>query len=330
VSVLLSAVLARPSYAAHWQELGNMPDSLDKVYVDTDSAELEDGFRIVRLMVVYPSPRTDKNNKTMDSYIQRTAIDCDKKMYYGIQTSWYRDGKQVVASPSDADWKTKTMHHFTDSSLSQRLQTTVCSLPIPTKKNPSGEVPPGPQSAAPARRPQTFLQGENLLFAPPLNFKIGYYVDRNSMTEWIPNGQTAENWTEMLTVQIFRNLKDVSPAAFLQNVGTMYLNGCPGTPKDTINTGHVNGYVVSMLKLKCPRNPGTGKPETTVFRVIKGKDALYSVQLAWRTAPSEDATQALSRSTVCDTRNPDHPCPSLNAVAPLSQPKTGGPLIPFW
>lgn len=141
------------------------------------------------------------------------------------------------------------------------------------------------------------------------------------MTEWVPNGQTVEDWTEMLTVQIFHDLKEVQPAAFLQNVGTRYLNACPGTPKDTIHTGTVNGYVVSMLELKCPMNPGTGKPETTVFRVIKGKDALYSVQYAWRKAPSEDASQALSKSTVCDTRDASHSCPSLNAPAPPSQPK---------
>jgi hypothetical protein len=143
-----------------------------------------------------------------------------------------------------------------------------------------------PQSAAPAPSLKTTMEGENLLFIPPMNFKVGYHVDRNSMTEWVPNGETVEDWTEILTVQIFRNLKDVTPAAFLQNIGTTYLNACPGTPKDDIRTGNVNGYVVSMLALKCPRN-AAGKPETTVFRAINGKDALYLVQHAWRTAPSE-------------------------------------------
>jgi hypothetical protein len=134
------------------------------------------------------------------------------------------------------------------------------------------------------------------------------------LTEFIPNGETVDDWTEMLTVQIFRNLKDVAPAAFLQNIGAQWVNTCPETPKDSIRSGQVNGYPVSMLVLRCPKSPSTGKPETTVFRVIRGKDALYSVQHAWRTVPSEEAQQALAKSTVCDTRDPGHPCPSFDQL----------------
>jgi hypothetical protein len=176
-------------------------------------------------------------------------------------------------------------------------------------------APPASQSAAPARSPEASLQGENLLFAPPKNFKIGHHDEHiGSLTEFVPNGQTVDDWTEMLTVQIFRNLKEVAPAAFLQKIGTQWLTACPETPKDSIRNGQVNGYPVSMLVLKCPKSPSTGKPETTIFRVIKGNDALYSVQHAWRTVPSDEAQQALSKSTVCDTRDPGHPCPSFNQI----------------
>jgi hypothetical protein len=54
--------------------------------------------------------------------------------------------------------------------------------------------------------------------------------------------------------------------------------------------------------------------------VIKGKDALYSVQRAWRSVPSDqevsDVMHTLSKVTVCDTRAPEHPCPSLDSLAP--------------
>jgi hypothetical protein len=172
---------------------------------------------------------------------------------------------------------------------------------------------PVSQTAAPPRSPEASLKGETLLFAPPKNFKIGHHDDRiGSLTEFVPNGQTVEDWTEMLTVQVFRNLKEGDPAAFLQNIGSQWLHACPETPKDTIRSGQVNGYPVSMLVLKCPKSPSAGKPETAVFRVIKGKDALYSVQHAWRTVPSDEAQQALAKSTVCDTRDPSHPCPSFD------------------
>jgi hypothetical protein len=161
---------------------------------------------------------------------------------------------------------------------------------------------------------QSLIDGENLLFSPPKDFKVGFQSshDNRLMTEFVPSAETVENWTQMLTVQIYRGAT-VDAATFLQGVGKRYMEACSGTTAKGIYTGQVNGYVVSMLVLKCPMNPGTGKPETTAFRLIKGKDALYSVQRAWRAVPSDqdldDVTHALGKVTVCDTRAPEHPCP---------------------
>lgn len=167
---------------------------------------------------------------------------------------------------------------------------------------------------------QSSIEAENLLFAQPKEFKVGFQSshDNSSITELVPTGQTVDDWSEMLTVQIFRHLT-VNAATFLQGVGKRYVDACPGTTvvSGGIHTGTVNGYVVSMLLLKCPRNPSTGKPETTAFRVIKGNDALYSVQHAWRAVPSDqqlaEAMRAFAKVVVCDTRAQDHPCPSLDS-----------------
>ncbi len=315
--VLLWAMLTRPCLATNWKELGNAADSLDKVYIDTDSVEQQGGFRIVRIMTVYPAPRLNSHNLTMDSRIQQNAFDCERKMFYGIQLIGYLNGKQVGAGPLATDWKTKMVPVQTDS-FSQRILSTACSLPLTTGRGAPADIPPAIQQPAPARSP--LLDGENLLFAPPRDFKFGFHSDRNgSLTEYVPNGQTVEEWTEMLTVQVFRDLKDMEPAAFLQKIGTKWVNDCPETPKGSIRNGQVNGYPASMLELKCPNVHSTGKPETTVFRVIKGKDALYSVQHAWRTVPSDEARDSLSKTNVCDTRDLSHPCPSFDTLAPPAQ-----------
>ncbi len=168
---------------------------------------------------------------------------------------------------------------------------------------------------------QSSIEAENLLLSPPKTFKIGFQSnhDNRLMTEWVPAAETVESWTQMVTVQVYRGAKIDAPA-FLQDVGKRYMDACPGTTVKGIFTGQANGYVVSMLLLKCPNNPGTGKPETTAFRVIKGNDALYSVQHAWRSVPSDqdldDVMHALAKVAVCDTRGADHPCPSLDSVAP--------------
>ena len=67
---------------------------------------------------------------------------------------------------------------------------------------------------------QSLIDAENLLFAPPKDFKIGYQSnhDNRMMTEWVPTAETVQDWTQMLTVQIFRGAT-VDAAAFLQGVG---------------------------------------------------------------------------------------------------------------
>jgi hypothetical protein len=168
---------------------------------------------------------------------------------------------------------------------------------------------------------QSLIDAENLLFSPPKDFKIGFHSehDNRMMTEWVPAAETVEDWTQMLTVQIYRGAT-VDSATFLQGVGKRYMDACTGTTAQGIVTGKVNGFVVSMLLLKCPKNPATGKPETTAFRVIKGNDALYSVQRAWRAVPSDEDLDAvmhtLAKVIVCDTRTPDHPCPSFDSLVP--------------
>lgn len=176
-------------------------------------------------------------------------------------------------------------------------------------------------AAATAASGQAVTDGENLVFAPPQDFRVGYTSshDNRVMTEYVPAGQSVDDWAQMVTVQIFHGAT-VEPAGFLQKVGSLYMGDCPGTSAKGIFTGQSNGYVVSMLLLRCPNNPKTGKPETTAFRVIKGRDALYSVQHAWRALASDQevevAMHALGTVTVCDTRRAEHACPAPDAAGP--------------
>ena len=171
------------------------------------------------------------------------------------------------------------------------------------------------QPPPPSTSPDSSAGGEKLLFAPPQTLQKAYHSERvGSLTEYIPAGETVEDWTEMVTVQVFRGLK-VDPAPFLQTIGRGLTKSCPGftSPTGIIN-GQANGYPTSMLTVTCPLNPATGKPETTVFRIIKGRDALYSVQHAWRSAVSGEevgkAALALRTVVVCDTGDTTHPCPN--------------------
>jgi hypothetical protein len=62
-------------------------------------------------------------------------------------------------------------------------------------------------------------------------------------------------------------------------------------------------------------NPSTGKPETTWMKGVRGNDALYVVQWAFRREPSEgDVRRSVSylrEVVVCDSRIERSACPRV-------------------
>jgi hypothetical protein len=162
-----------------------------------------------------------------------------------------------------------------------------------------------------AETPQT----EQLLMSVATDFELGADLGRNGNTfkEFVKRGQSVQDWSEMITVEIYQGAA-ITPAQFLQNLGGKIVSACPGTvSKRNIINGTTNGYQVSMLDLWCPTNPSTSKPESILIRVIKGEGRLYSVQYAWRSTPSNDQVDAavtfLRNVSVCDTRSAAHACP---------------------
>jgi hypothetical protein len=173
--------------------------------------------------------------------------------------------------------------------------------------------------ATPARAQ---FQGENLLVGPPSGFKIGFQDSRGgvSIQEWVPQGETVQNWSEMVTVQLFRNRPDLAPRTMLDTIQRGWLNACKGSAPAPIMTGKANGYESATMVLHCPFNGETGKPETTAFRAIRGRDSFYVVQRAVRAVPEagrlERMESYLAGVSVCDTRSAQSPCPNLGGGQP--------------
>lgn len=162
------------------------------------------------------------------------------------------------------------------------------------------------------------LVDENLLVDVPSGYEIGFRDQKNNMliNEMVPKGETVDNWTEMVTVQIFRGLR-ATPEQFEGSVEKGWVNACPGGTERNIANADENGYQVLVWRLDCPRNPDTGKPEITFFKAIRGNDSFYVVQKAFKFAPSQEQVahwMAYLRSVrVCDTRLPDRACPQVNS-----------------
>jgi hypothetical protein len=170
-----------------------------------------------------------------------------------------------------------------------------------------------------AAAPAPGLDGETLLEAMPKDFILGFQTTNGPMVmqEMVPRGETVDAWSRMITTQIFHNLGNRLPGGMLARLARSMAVACRGTISLDADDGMTNGYPVSTIETRCPRNPQTGKPETTFFRAIGGSDSLYIIQYAFRSVPDPRGI-ALARAhldavTACDTRGTDHPCPDMAA-----------------
>ncbi|NWG26337.1 MAG: hypothetical protein HXY30_18290 [Pseudorhodoplanes sp.] len=162
------------------------------------------------------------------------------------------------------------------------------------------------------------LKNENLLVTLPEGYIVGFQ-DRNArqqMTEMVPRGQTVKDWTEMVTVQIFFGLTNVTPEAYKQRLETLWAENCKGAQSNPVGQGNERGYPVTIWIAFCPLNKETGKPELTMLMAIGGRDSFYLVQKAFRFKPDKSQIEQWSRYmrgvTVCDSRVPERACPQTN------------------
>jgi hypothetical protein len=158
------------------------------------------------------------------------------------------------------------------------------------------------------------LEAENLLQALPDGYKIAFQDRQGGMliTEMVPKAETADNWTEMVTAQVFFGLK-ATPRQFKARMDEGVKAACPDAESVDVIHDEENGYPISIWMQVCPLNPSTGKPEYTWFKAIQGNDSFYVVQKAFKYAPSKEEVvhwmEYFRQVSACDTRLPASTCP---------------------
>jgi hypothetical protein len=158
------------------------------------------------------------------------------------------------------------------------------------------------------------LEGEVLLVTVPKGYKIGYEKKAGNqiMTEMVPQAETVKDWTEMVTVQIFLNMRGVTPEQYRQRIENLWSQACIGSEFAKVKEGADGGYPTLTWLQKCPMNNATGKPELTWMKAIQGRDSFYLVQKAYKFEPSAEQRATwiayLDGVSVCDTRRPERSC----------------------
>ena len=161
------------------------------------------------------------------------------------------------------------------------------------------------------------LKGENLLFAPPDGYEMGFSDNKNDIyiSEWFTYGQNKDDWSEMVTVQVLFNYPSRNIENFVDKFIGVIVDTCDNGRGLSITNGEEYGYSFNFFMTICGRNPDTNKPEFTMIKVISGNDALYIIQKAWKYEPNDTQIQDWSKSVsqvfLCDSRNNYAPCPKL-------------------
>lgn len=161
------------------------------------------------------------------------------------------------------------------------------------------------------------LRDENLLQTWPTDFKIGDQQEKDhvSMSEMVPRNESVENWTQMVTTQVFHGIANPDfYDAYKASSESTFKKACDST--ESIPFPHLdgmeNGYPVHLWMQFCRYKDAQKPPEVTLFKYIQGRDATYVVQWASHSEPTKQEFQQrmryLASVRVCDTRREESPC----------------------
>jgi hypothetical protein len=103
--------------------------------------------------------------------------------------------------------------------------------------------------------------------------------------DWLPAGQTVEDWRDRITLQLIPDVAGPVPEQFLDNLAALWTESCESVMVTEVEKKPVNGYAAGSRLIACTRDKKSGKGSVSLYRVVAGKRALYVVQRAYRVAP---------------------------------------------
>ena len=166
--------------------------------------------------------------------------------------------------------------------------------------------------------------GEQLFLMPPTGWGIVAHDVKNNteVTELTPNGQTEQNWTDKLKVELIQG----KPVADLQSVLNSLIKAvqedCEDVGAGASQISNENGYEAGLRAVACPKTKRAGRGEIGLLKVVLGKDRTYVISRLWSgpaypkdkiplpAQTSDEWLAFMGKVTVCDPRERTHPCPS--------------------
>ena len=157
--------------------------------------------------------------------------------------------------------------------------------------------------------------GEHIGQAPLPGFVLAHRVEGGGslIEERIPQGETVEAWTRMVTVQRFAGASQRLRASdLLANIQNGLRTSCPEATTTAISGETISGRRAARMRADCPLLAQTGLPETFVILVIEGSSDLHVAQVAFRRVPTAAdlawADRHLASVVLCDRASREAAC----------------------
>jgi len=165
---------------------------------------------------------------------------------------------------------------------------------------------------------------EAIHFVVPEGSRIGFQAYRPGIQimEYVPENQSVEHWTDMLTVLIMA--RDTAPDidAFFQRMTNTFHSGCTVEPIVEAPTRFLDGhYQAGIQTAICGKSKQFGTGTVVVYKMIQGAHGFYQVQRAWNFPPvarsldipltkamRDSAAGRLALVHLCDRQNPGQQC----------------------
>jgi hypothetical protein len=167
--------------------------------------------------------------------------------------------------------------------------------------SPTRAQAPAARTSTPQSAPPTAftvispIYGQLVRFSMPSNFAVVFEnaKDGNYIREAVLKGETAQAWTQMITVTGAKGLagnRQVTPESFAVGIAAGFKKACPDTfdanPLGATRFGDRDGFVAVA---GCGRVVGSAdkRSETALIIAVRGSADVYTIQWAER-APGAD------------------------------------------
>ncbi|MEK9725746.1 MAG: hypothetical protein VW405_20000 [Rhodospirillaceae bacterium] len=178
---------------------------------------------------------------------------------------------------------------------------------------------------------------ETLFVYPPDGWRLGFQTEIGPVRffEYLPDAETAADWTEMITVQIMKNAEGLGPGDLTRAIRARFTAECAHVAVRGPDRFNMNGLLAARLYVECTdptheRRPGGApyrKHEVAAYQVIQGKRDLYVIERAWHGGRRDAPGAPYGRTDVwgwdafwhgievCDTGVRDRPCFGLGLLS---------------